>query len=510
MKWLLTKIGLPKAIGLYIDEDTVTLSRVVSTPMGPVEITRENESYTEETLREVVGRLVGPLLSKGRFRRTPVSVGIPSRKVYFSTRPVHATTGDSAPHVLLREALRSQNIAVNEMLVDVVKTQPDAREVASIAACDKNYLNAILGSLEALEVCPCRAEPAPCALLRLASSRHKARRGDKVVMRLLLSDSQILAILVVDKMPLLWRFTILTQGDEATSLVTAGRALLATSKDCGVESPLDAVMIHGRSELKKLLDVDWIEDQLDTSVNWLDEPTLDKAHIALGVAQGALDKSVEEFDLGRSLKPRPTLLQLFPWREAAMQCALVALMGLLLGYSFWTLKESRQLLASTETLTPPQARAEKQKLSKEKKEMESQVQALREFLDTRVLWTSCLRDLALCVPKDMYLTSIQGVCELPTRKKGKKGSSKTKKTFVLRGAIEIPEDRTTPKEIDELLVALRSDPTLEEEFPIVTLAELQQVEPRAGEVPRAIFSVVCLPGEKKTPEKKKEKQKKKK
>ncbi len=44
MKSLLAGIGLPKAIGLYIDEGTVHLSQVVSTPWGPVEVARDSHT----------------------------------------------------------------------------------------------------------------------------------------------------------------------------------------------------------------------------------------------------------------------------------------------------------------------------------------------------------------------------------------------------------------------------------------------------------------------------------
>ncbi len=496
MKWLLARIGLPKAIGVYVDEDAVALSRIVATPLGPVEITCQSETFDEGHLAETIGQLVGPLLGKRKFRRTPVSVGIPSHRVYFSTRPVHAATGDSSAHVLLREALRSPNIAVGDMVVDVVRTEPDSRDVVSIASCDKAYLGQILDALKALDVYPSRTEPAPCALLRLAGARHRVRRSAKVVLRLFLSGTQVLAVLVVNNLPLLWRFTNLTQGEEASTLLMASRSLLATSKDCGVESPLDAVMIHGRAELKRLLDLDWLEEQLDTSIDWFDGPELNQSQIAYGVAQGGLDKEGGGFDLGRSLKPRPTLLQLFPWRDAVMQLALLVCMALLLGYTYWTLRESEQVLQTNVAVSPAEATTKKMKLQKEKKQLGMQVSAIREFLNTRVLWTSCLRDLSLCVPEEMYLTSVRGVCELRSLQK-KKGSTKTKKSLALRGAVRLPASGTVPPEIDRLLVALRSDPTLEEEFPLVTLDELQHIPSKAGQEPMAIFSIVCLPGQKK-------------
>ena len=54
MKWLLARIGLPKAIGVYVDEDTITLSRIVATPLGPIEIARQSETFEEENLGVLV------------------------------------------------------------------------------------------------------------------------------------------------------------------------------------------------------------------------------------------------------------------------------------------------------------------------------------------------------------------------------------------------------------------------------------------------------------------------
>jgi len=495
MKWLLARIGLPKAIGLFVDEEAITLSQIVSTPFGPVEIARQVETMAGEDRGQVITKLLGPFFGKRKLRRLPVSVGVPLRRVYYSTRPVHAATGDSSPHVLLREAMQSQNVPVHEMAVDVIKSDPDGREVASIAACDKAYLNEILDALTQLGIHPHRTEPAPCALLRLAAARHRVKRGEKVVLRLFLSDRQALTVLVVDNAPLLWRTTQLPHGEEAAALVTSCRSLLVTSKDCGVESPLDAVVFHGRAELRRLVDVDWIEEQIEASVAWADGPTLDAGQITMGLALGGFDRSDSGSDLARSLKPRPSLMRLFPWRDAVLEGALVACMGLFLGYRYWTLQEAHQSLEIRAAASQADVRASERELLKEKKAMEEQVQAIHEFLATRVTWTSCLRELAPRVPKEVYLTSIRG--QRPLKNLSKTRSAKSKDTLVLRGEVMVKTGGRVPQEIDRFLVALRSLPTLEKYFPQITVDELKQSAARRGIAPRARFAVVCLPGEKK-------------
>ena len=69
MKSLLGRIGLPKAIGLFVDDHMVTLSQVVSTPFGPVEITRRSEEAEPDDLASVLERFLRPLVGRDRFHR---------------------------------------------------------------------------------------------------------------------------------------------------------------------------------------------------------------------------------------------------------------------------------------------------------------------------------------------------------------------------------------------------------------------------------------------------------
>ena len=110
-----------------------------------------------------------------------------------------------------------------------------------------------------------------------------------MVVRLLPGDARVLGVLVVNDLPVLWREVGLRQGDEASTLISATRSLMAVSKDCGVQSPLGAVMLHGRADLLRLLDVDWIESRLGAPVQWFRDSVCDGGQVAYGLALGCLN-----------------------------------------------------------------------------------------------------------------------------------------------------------------------------------------------------------------------------
>ena len=498
MKSLLAGIGLPKAIGLYINKDTVHLSQVVSTPWGPVEVFRDSHTAAPDELGAVLQRLLAPLLGRRSLRQVPVAVGLPAGLTYFSTRPIQSTGNDVSPHVLLREALRSSNVSVDQMVVDVVKTRPDKRQVASIVSCDRKYLTELLDSLQECGVRPHRAEPAPCALLRAAAGRHslprahRAGRNAKLLLRLFLGETQALAVLAANDNPLVWRSFSLPRGDEASALLSASRSLQTMSGLCGVESPLDGVMLHGRPDLARLLDVDWVRQEMGVEVKWSDGPALDDSQIAFGLALGCLGDDQNAFDLARSVKPRAAFREVFPLREAALQAGLLLGVALLLFARSGNLDRSYLAVAAENAQHPWMAAMQTSQLENEKSRLKQRVAAVRKFLDTRITWTSYERDLAGSMPANVFLTSFQGVSELGSAGK-KKSVAKPKKSLVLHGAAFVPPDGSMPQEIDRFLEILREHPMLARDFPVVELADLKQSKLVGNDTAVAFFTVVCAP-----------------
>jgi hypothetical protein len=70
--------------------------------------------------------------------------------------------------------------------------------------------------------------------------------------------------------------------------------------------------------------------------------------------------------------------------------------------------------------------------------------------------------------------------------------------MVLRGAVSLGKDGSVPEEIDRVLNTLREHPRLKDDFPVVELADLKQVQHTGSETPLAAFTVVCLPKAKKS------------
>ncbi len=492
MRSLLTRIGLPKAIGLYVEEDVITASQIVAAPWGAVETCRREEKVAPGGLAEALKRLTESHGGRGGFRRVPVAVVLPAQRVYFATRPIQITASDASPHVLLREALRSASVSVSDMAVDVIKAQPDKRLVAGIVACDAEYMRGLLKALKDCGIRPVRAEPGPCALLRAAAHRYRAGRNAKVVLRLFLSESEALAVLVVNKLPVVWRYLSLPRGDEASTILSAARSLVMVSRDCGIESPLDMVLLHGRPDLARLLDVDWMQEQMRVPVRWFDGPGLENGQIAFGSALGCWNLEQRAFDLSHSLKPRASFREIFPWREVAAQVVLLLCMALFLLHRYSGLQESYAALQVHNAQNIHTGSVQESQLAQEKQDLEQRIAAVAKFLGTRVIWTSYERELAGCLPANTFLTSFQGTSELESAEQ-KKSRGKAKKSLVLQGTALISQSGLMPREIDLLLDKLRGHPALKRDFPVVELTALKQGQRLANETPAAFFTVVCLP-----------------
>jgi Tfp pilus assembly protein PilN len=502
VKALLAKFAPYKAIGLHVGEREVTLCEVASTLFGPVQTSCRAESYEAEQLADALRRILEPSLARRKRRPLPVGVGMPAQRVFFSTRPIRATQGDPSPQALIHEVLQSPNHSIDDMVVEVIKAQPNNRKLASIVSCRRKYLGTLLEALGATGVRPFRAEPAPCALLRAAVQQQASPRKCKIVLRVLLGRDQGLVVVTAGSLVVLWRYFNLTADEEFRAVCSTVRSVQAQIVPCGIDAPVDAVIIHGRTDLRGKFEAENFQSEIGTRLLWCPGPELDDRGVAYGLALGCLGQEANEsFDLSRSVKSRPTLAAIFPWMEVAVQVGLLAVAAVFLVIRSHATQAAYAEARAEASQRSELAGAEPAELEKEKRDLEQKVDSVRKFLATRIIWTAYTRDVAARLPASASLNSLYGLCELEYFGKQKEGVLKPKKSFVVRASAPIAKDGSTPKEIDRFLTALRGNPLLKRDFPEVELAEIKWFQPNVTAEPSALFMVVCLPGTKDSPAK---------
>ena len=124
------------------------LSLSAFTPLGPVEMECRREPVQGEWIDVAFPASWLRCSSAKPWRNAPIAIGVPVLSVFFSTRPIKSMNLDVEPQVLLHEMLRSSNLVIDDMNVDMIKSQPGKHPVASIIATRKKYLTPILGGLE--------------------------------------------------------------------------------------------------------------------------------------------------------------------------------------------------------------------------------------------------------------------------------------------------------------------------------------------------------------------------
>ena len=492
MKSLIAGFSIHRAMGLYLDAGEIAFSQVAATPVGLIEMASAREACPADGQAELLERMLLPLSRQSRRQGCPIAVGLPAARTFFATRALRGTEEDPTPAVLLQKALQSQTLSVDEFVVDVIKAQGSKGPMVSMAACRRKYIEEILAVLTRCGVRPLRVEPGTSALARAANHWHRAPRRAKCVLRVFLKQGQGLAVVVNGGLPIAWRQFALPAGRETVEILSVKRTLQALGRHYGIEAAADAVMIHGRGDLHAaLVEEDFVEE-IGARVWCFDEPALDAAQIAFGLAVGGLRQSQPAFDLSRTLKPRAAIWEIFPWGELLLEVLLMIGMGLLL-YTR-SLGVDRQYAALVaENHKHACLAAGPAKLERQRNELFQKVDAVRRFLDTRVLWTEYMHDLPARLPKGAELSSLQGLCELEYFGK-KEGAVKPKKSFILRMTAPLATDGSVPKEIDQFLLAICNHPLLKRDFPDVQLGDIKRFKLFSGAQPMANFTVVCMPG----------------
>jgi len=462
MKALLTKIAIRKAVGLFLGEHEVSVTKIASTPLGPQVIGTASEAYTAENMAEVVERLLVPML--GPKRRASVAVGLVGSRVFFGTR-LTPKSGELRPETEVQKALCSSNISADDLVTDLLRGSINKLPVARMAACKIKYMSSVVSMLKDIGVRPVRTEPGPFALVRLAEAQHKAPRRSKAIMRIFLSGNQGLAVMVVGGMPTAWKTFVMNPCMESFAILSAARGLKTQQMHFGLETPLDYALIHGRADLHKQLQEEQLPSEMETRVVWHEGPEFSGESISLGLAMGCLSQDIKAFDLSKTLKAKPPIKEIFPWGELGFTAVLLGCMGIVMFSRSMKLDETCVRARAENSQHSCLINADIGRLEKEKKSLENRVNAVRNFTETRMLWSTYGYDTAVRLPANAEINTFAGRNSLACSTGGKNAKTTAGGgVFRLRGTAPLNKDGSIPKSIEAFLNAIPKDSQWKKDF----------------------------------------------
>jgi hypothetical protein len=475
MKSLLAKLAMRKFVGLYLGEHEVSVSVVAVTPLGPVETASISEPCQPNELLGTIERLLNSLQGTRR-RRLQVAIGVPNSRLFFGTRPLR--NSDGTAEGMMAKLLCSSNVTTDDLTIDMIKSNVDKVPVGSVGACRKKYMAAVLGVLQTCGAVIVRTEPAPCALVRSAAQQCRPPRRAKTLLNIFLGEQEGIAVLTVGSLPLAWRSFALPSFSEGMAILSAARTLLSQSQYYEMSTPLDYAVVHGRPELHDRLQKEGLPTEIGVRMVWNAGPAYTGATVAQGLALGAAQQNAVAFDLSRTMKPRPALRDIFPWGQIACGTAIMVFMALMM-MRHSDRVNSAYLAAKAECDgNKALAAADASKLQKEKADLTKKIDAVRKFIDGRVIWTAQIRGLSAWLPSEIKLGQWQG-----TATKAGSGRMQFAASAMLTplGAL--------PPQVGEFVTALRTKPALKSVFPQTELMGLRQSGKKAGGT--ADFNIVC-------------------
>jgi len=496
-----TRFAFRPAIGLYIDQHQIAMSVTAATPRGRREIARDIQPCENVPAEEVVGRMLKPWLSPAVSRRSGpkpwVRIGLPEARVF---QAVVAITGSNRQHnaqSYFLEAVQATNVRAEDRIVEMVKLTVGDRPLACVAASPRNVIESSVEMMNKLGTRVGLIESGPTSLFRAGAYHRTVRHGSKLCVRFFLGEVQAIGIMAAGVQPLFWHTFDLTPGEETPSVLAAYSTLWMMGRHARITVPVDTVVIHGRPQLTLTQkEQETFEARTKTRLVRCAEPSYDAASAALGLSLANIFSDDGGLNLARTLKPAFTIRDIFPYGELIAHGALLGAASLfLIGASLETSQRLRSVTGALKAF-PWLTTQDHTKLDAEKKTVQDRLKAISAFQDSRVNWSGLLRKIAVNMPENTLITTLNGDAEIAS--KSHSGSSKAKKKLVVTFETPLADNGSLPPEIDKLLASLRSDKTLKRHFPLVEVTGFRSNPARKDLAAAASYSIVCLPAADKT------------
>ncbi|MEN6665689.1 MAG: hypothetical protein ABFD85_16990 [Phycisphaerae bacterium] len=479
MKSLKDKMSWATSVGIYLTDGAMTIATASAGVTGRNSTTEHVEFDSQAGPGEALAAWLEQNLTAGQRKTTPVCVGMGAELMFFTTRIAEAESQGLAGE--------SGAAADGDIVTDTLKSKLNGAGISTVAACQKARADQIFRALSASGVTDYRLVPAPWAAIT-ASDGSKAPRGWKIYIRVVLGPSGGLAALVASGKPLLWR-RFVVGSDPVANIVSAIRNLQVHAMvKLGIPE-ISGAVVQGSS-------VDGLAEGLEKETTLpvvvrADGGMSDESY-ALALAGASRKRNIEWLDMFRTLRPPATLRELFPRKLAVGMLLLAGGIALYMWNMQTDLKTTYASLQRQNASHKWAAKLRTAEIEGQRKTLEEEVQAVRSFVSTRVIWSNYLADLPARLPPNACLVNITGEYEMQITKA--KNPRKANQSLTLRGMARFADRGSAPREIDQFLDSLRGVAILKRDFPRLNLVEIKWRKDAASDI--ALFTILGLPKEK--------------
>ena len=403
-----------RAVGVYFAEGRLTIvTTALCRGFGKGAVVPTSVSIEEAGPGKALAAWLESHLSPRQRRRVPVCIGLGAEQTFFTSRTIEALPEQAPTSEALLAMVGAGWIDVTDAVADGVRLRLGTATAYSIAACRRELAEDFNQNLKECGVNNARLLPAPWAALALGGCKGRPRSW-KVFIHVVLARPGGLAILVAHNRPVLWR-RFASAGHDSTALISAVRHLQVHAKQNLAVREIAGIAVQGEldeAEGKQLT------EEVGLTVVARDHRHFDESEYSRAMAQWARSDGQDSLDLLRSLRPPPTLGQMFPQKLAVIMAAAIAGMGLFLQSTLWGLEGEYRSIKRQNASHGWASRLRANDIEKDRKQLAAEVSAVQQFLATRVLWSNYLRDLPTRLPRNACLTNITGSYELedPTKK----------------------------------------------------------------------------------------------
>lgn len=487
---ILGRLCWGRALGVYLADGVLTYTQIGMTPEGMKVLASGTGHVAEEGLGKALAQWLGAHLTPRQRRESPVCIGLGPEQTFFTSRSVEEGQTEGITTEALLAAGLGDSLSTSEAAADHVRAKLAHQEICTIAACRRPLAAEILEGLRQAGISHSRLEPAPWSVLAVADQTAKAPRGWKVFIRVFLDRAKGLAVLAANGRPVLWRRFAVREGQEVESIASSIRQIEIHAEQSLGFKGIAGVMVQGpnASALAEPL-----RAQINLEIVAVEGEGASTTAYSLAMAISARKRAPDSMDLFSSIRPPPTLREVFPRKLAVVMAVVVAMMALFLWGTLSDIDSQFQAV-HRRTLAAPWATGTRTlAIEKERKTLADELGAVEKFLGTRVVWSDYLLDLPTRLPPNACLMGMLGTYEMQDLM-AKSVTKRVNRSLTLRAMARFADHGSAPREIDSFLESLRSVDLLKRDFPTVNLAEIKWRKEGLGEV--AMFTIIALPKEK--------------